>query len=557
MKHFKQININKSRNLLIKNSKFKGFPSFNRLSDSTINNDYKQNIIQQMNMHLDTKMLGLIAKMNDENVYESLKLEYDEDKKKILAKTLKSFYNSDTYYSLQNHMNLKNFHDKLNRNYTYDAADNQLIHSFFNKMKTRKRKVIKKKENHYIDILFHGSNSPKKMKDIIQKKERPKFDFKILLKSNSDIEAYLKRKADRLNLNDNDKQIQSYNLKDEYSRTMSRLLNKKDKIISIKKNSEKIPFISKGDDLKLIFEDKKNRTSMINSPNIKIKNRFSINREIKEKKMINESNSKKDIIFSSYKNKTNKDDKTLTLTRSTESLNMNLLKNNIIKVSKINKNKSLLKEMEKDPKSFSLKKEMNKTSIDNLFKDEIFPIKIKLNENERIQYMNRLNKKKFDKVISLFNEKEKKIERKYTKINKLITDLKNRGNKSVPEDRNKSAKKNKKLIDLKKEQSLKKTPRLLYKEWNEATSLFHFPLINRVIYKSQKKSDDIDEIKANLRKEYKDKVRRNRQESKRKIDGKRIIKKLNDKYEIARLIEYLNKLKEKQRKNDKFENYEI
>ena len=78
-------------------------------------------------MQLDTKMLGLIAKMNDENVYESLKLEYDEDKKKILAKTLKSFYNSDTYYSLQNHMNLKNFHDKLNRNYTYDAADNQLI----------------------------------------------------------------------------------------------------------------------------------------------------------------------------------------------------------------------------------------------------------------------------------------------------------------------------------------------------------------------------------------------------------------------------------------------
>ena len=429
MKHFKQININKSRNLLIKNSKFKGFPSFHRLSDSTINNDYKQNIIQQMNMHLDTKMLGLIAKMNDENVYESLKLEYDEDKKKIMAKTLKSFCNSDTYYSLQNHMNLKNFHDKLNRNYTYDAADNQLIHSFFNKMKTRKRKVIKKKENHYIDILFHGSNSPKKMKDIIQKKERPKFDFKILLKSNSDIEAYLKRKADRLNLNDNDKQIQSYNLKDEYSRTMSRLLNKKDKIISIKKNSEKIPFISKGDDLKLIFEDKKNRTSMINSPNIKIKNRFSINREIKEKKMINESNSKKDIIFSSYKNKTNKEDKTLTLTRSTESLNMNLLKNNIIKVSKINKNKSLLKELEKDQKSFSLKKEMNKTSIDNLFKDEMFPLKIKLNENERIQYMNRLNKKKFDKVISLFNEKEKKIERKYTKINKLITDLKNRGNK--------------------------------------------------------------------------------------------------------------------------------
>ena len=53
---------------------------------------------------------------------------------------------------------------------------------------------------------------------------------------------------------------------------------------------------------------------------------------------------------------------------------------------------------------------MNKTSLDNLFKDEIMPLKFKLSENERIQYMNRINKKKFDKVISIFNELKENIQ---------------------------------------------------------------------------------------------------------------------------------------------------
>ena len=65
---------------------------------------------------------------------------------------------------------------------------------------------------------------------------------------------------------------------------------------------------------------------------------------------------------------------------------MDLLKNNIIKVSKLIKNKSLTKELEKGSQSNLFKKEMNKTSLDNLFKDEMMILKFKLSENERIQY---------------------------------------------------------------------------------------------------------------------------------------------------------------------------
>ena len=313
---------------------------------------------------------------------------------------------------------------------------------------------------------------------------------------------------------------------------MTRLLNKKNKVINRRKSAEKIPFSLKNNESGLLVEDKKNMTSLLSTYNIKIKNKFNTNRNIKQRKLINENDSNKDITFSSYNNKKFNGNKTLTVTRKNESFKIDLLKNNIIKVSKLLKNKSLTKELERGSQSNLFKKQMNKTSLDNLFKDEIMPLKFKLSENERIQYMNRINKKKFDKVISIFNEKEKKIERKYTKINELIT-------------------------DLKKEQTPKKSPRLLYKEWNETNSLFHFPIINRAIYKNEKQTDDIDIIKTNLRKQYKDKVKRNRQEYIRKIDGKRIIKKLNDKFEIERLKEYSNKLKEKQRINDQFEVYEI
>jgi len=203
MKHFSQIYFNKSRNpyTLMANPRKKDFSSlssFVGITDPTLNHNYQQFAVKQMNMQLDTKMLGLIAKMNDDKTFETLKSQYDEDKRILLAKTMKNMYHSSSDYDMNNHLNLKNFHTQLNKNYTYDAADNLLILSFFDKIKTRKRKVYKKKENHYIDILFQGSSSPKKNKNL-PKKEKPKVDYKFLLKSNSDLEAFLKRKQDDSN----------------------------------------------------------------------------------------------------------------------------------------------------------------------------------------------------------------------------------------------------------------------------------------------------------------------------------------------------------------------
>ena len=252
-----------------------------------------------------------------------------------------------------------------------------------------------------------------------------------------------------------------------------------------------------------------------------------------------------------------KDNKILALTRNKESIKMELLKNNIIKITNMNKERPKTKSKEQKSKYISdiTKKEMSKTLNERIWKDNISPLRIKLSENERIQYMNRLQKQKFNNVISVFNEKEKRIEKKFNKINKLIIDLKNK-EKSQSATREKSAKMDKKLIEQAKDNSAKKTLRL-YKEWNEVTSLFHFPLINKVIYKNKKNFDNIDKIKTNLKKEYSNKVQRNRREYTRKIDGKRIIKKLNDRYQIERLKEFSEELREKQRKEEQFENIEI
>ena len=578
MKHFNQIYFNKSRNQknLIRNTRLNDFSSvssYNGITDSTLNQNYKQLAIKQMHMQLDPKILGLIAKMNEEKTFEMLKSQYDEDKRKLLAKTMKNMFHSNSDYSINNHLNLKNFHTQLNRDYTYDTADNLLILSFFDKLKTRKRKVYKVKENHYIDILYEGSSSPKKNKNI-PKKEKPKYDHRFLLKSNTDLEAYLKRKENNLNIkkvsfkaDENKEEI--YKSNNEENKTFERnekilkIFNNRRNYYKRRKSVEKkIPSILNQTELSIITEENKNPKSSTNLPNIKnqkdiftdknIRNK----RKIKENNFINDSDSKNDITISSDRN-TKKENKTLIITKNKDSIKMELLKKNIIKITSLNKEKPLSKEKESKPQSNLSKKEMSKTVNAKFFKEKISSLKIKLNENERIKYLNRLNKQKFNKVISEFNEKEKKIERKYNKINKLITDLKNKEKKIKSADKEKSPKKSQKLIETKKPSSPKKTPRLLYKEWNEATSLYHFPLINKVIYKNKNNFDEIDRIKSNLRNEYTNKIKRNRIEYTRKIDGKKIIKKLNDKYELERLREYSEELKEKQRQKENFEYVEI
>jgi hypothetical protein len=175
--------------------------------------------------------------------------------------------------------------------------------------------------------------------------------------------------------------------------------------------------------------------------------------------------------------------------------------------------------------------------------------------------MNRIQKHKFKKVITDFNEKEKKIEKKYSKINKLIINLKNNNKAKDKEINNNQKIQNQKLIDSKNENPNSKTSRLknirMFKEWNEATSLYHFPLINKIIYKSNLNLDGIDKIKSNLKEEYINKLKKNKSEYIRKIDGKRIMQKLNDKFEIEKLKEMAIDLREKQRKREQFEVIEL
>ena len=145
----------------------------------------------------------------------------------------------------------------------------------------------------------------------------------------------------------------------------------------------------------------------------------------------------------------------------------------------------------------------------------------------------------------------------------MISNLKNTSKEKDSDNRINSDQKdknrniNQKLIDYQKEESPKKTFKFMFKEWNAATSLYHFPLINRTIYKNKQNFDEIERIKSNLKREYTNKVKRNRQENTRKIDGKRIIDKLNDKYVLERLREFSEDLKEKQRKKEQFEVIEL
>ena len=569
MKHFTQIYFNKSRNQhnLIRNSRLNGFssvPSFKGVTDSTINENYKQFAMKQMNMQIDTKMLGLIAKMNDGKIFETMKSQFDEDKKILLAKTLKNLSHSNSDYSLNNHLNLKNFHSQLNRNYTYDAADNLLIISFFDRIKNRKRKVYKLKQNHYINILFQGTSSPKKNKKFAQK-ENTKFDYKLLLKNNSDLDVYLKNKDYNLN-------IKKVSFKDSFIKEkevlnksneeknkiekINRILNNKEFMKKRRKSLERdVPFNINKTGLNIINEENKSVKSSTNLPNIKDRNK------IIEKNCNNEKNLKSTNDFSSEKNKIKPEQKTITISRNKEPIKMKHLKNNIIKKTQVSKEEEKIKSKSKEKESKvqlnEKRKDISKTLNNYFWKNNISPLKIKLSENEKFQCIKKIHKQKFNKIISVFNEKEKKIEKKYTKINKLITDLKNKEKTIKSADREQSPKRDKKLIDQKKVDSPKKTPRLLYKEWNEINGLFHFPLINRVIYKNKKNQDNIDIIKSNLRKEYIVKLKRNRKEYSRKIDGKKIIKKLNDRFEIERLIEYSEDLREKQRKKEQLEYVDI
>ena len=576
MKTFGQIYLKKTRNhnsSINKDELFSSSNNKNGLTDSTLNENYKKFALKQVNMQLDSKMLALIAKLNEDKIYENLKSQFDEEKKIILDKTLKKLRHSNSDYIINKHLNLQNFKSQLDNNFTYDVSENLFMHSFFDKIKTRKKRIIKKKKNYYIDVLYQGSSSPKKNKFKI-KKQKPKFDYKLLLKSSSDLEEYFKNKEHNFG-------IKKINIKNQFfsEDNNKENTNELNKLNSYNSNKQKtIEYYSKLTKFNLIRNTKKrslsnkiglnqNSLSIIDEENKNAKNINFPNIKDKKNDKINENNN--NISYSFGKSSKNiKNNNTMILTNDKNSIKMELTKNNIIKISFLNKEKEKEqkkeeeKEKEKQNQTLNLpKKIMSKTINANFLKDKINTIKFRLNENERIQYMNRIQKHKFKKVITDFNEKEKKIEKKYSKINKLIINLKNNNKAKDKEINNNQKIQNQKLIDSKNENPNSKTSRLknirMFKEWNEATSLYHFPLINKIIYKSNLNLDGIDKIKSNLKEEYINKLKKNKPEYIRKIDGKRIMQKLNDKFEIEKLKEMAIDLREKQRKREQFEVIEL
>ena len=572
MKTFGQIYLKKTRNhnsIINKDELFSSSNNKNGLTDSTLNENYKKFALKQVNMQLDSKMLALIAKLNEDKIYENLKSQFDEEKKILLDKTLKKLRHSNSDYIINKHLNLQNFKSQLDNNFTYDVSENLFMHSFFDKIKTRKKRMIKKKKNYYIDVLYQGSSSPKKNKFKI-KKQKPKFDYKLLLKSSSDLEEYFKNKEHNFG-------IKKINIKNQFfsEDNNKENTNELNKLNSYNSNKQKtIEYYNKLTKFNLIRNTKKrslsnknglnqNSLSIIDEENKNAKNINFPNIKDKKNDKINENNN--NISYSFGKSSKNiKNNNTMILTNDKNSIKMELTKNNIIKISFLNKEKYQKKEEEKEKQNQTLnfaKKIMSKTINANFLKDKINTIKFRLNENERIQYMNRIQKHKFKKVITDFNEKEKKIEKKYSKINKLIINLKNNNKEKDKEINNNQKIQNQKLIDSKNENPNSKTSRLknirMFKEWNEATSLCHFPLINKIIYKSNLNLDGIDKIKSNLKEEYINKLKKNKPEYIRKIDGKRIMQKLNDKFEIEKLKEMAIDLREKQRKREQFEVIEL
>ena len=529
MKSFDKIHFKNTRDYdsLTNNNNIEDFFSSisnNVIVDSTLNDKYKRFYLKQINVQLDSKMLALLAKLHEDKIFENLKSQFDSDKKILLDETKKKLQHSNSDYIIYNHLNLRNFNNRLNNNYLYDAADNLFMRSFFDKIKTRKRRVFKKKKNYYIDVLYQERSSSKENK-IKMKREKPKFDYRLLLKSSSDLEEYYKRKESDLRIKkiNFDKRFSTEDINKEETKELN-------ETTSCKTNKKEPIDYYKNKTINKLIRNTKGKNVFNYFPNINSKNKFGINKfekinKINEKRLNNNSNEKYN--------------RTMLINKDNNSVKMELSKNNMIKISYFNKEKLFT----------SPKKILSKTTSSKFIKDKTDnTIKFKLNEKERNQYMNQLQKQKFKKVITDFNQKEKNINQKFNKINKLIISLKNKTSQQNQEQ---------KIIDSNKEDinsNYKKLKNLrLYKVWNEATSLFHFPIINNIIYENKRNFDGIDKIKANLKEEYLNKLKKNKKEKKKKIDGDIIMQKLNEKFIIEKLKDMANDLREKQRKKEQFE----
>ena len=581
------------------------FSSIDSNKGTNLTSYYKEFFLNQVNIKLDERVYDLISKMDDAKQYNEAKEQYDEAKRLLIREALNDKFNGYLKNNKNfNRLNLNNYFDRINEKYSFDEKVNQLMFSLFTKLKTRKKKVFKYKIKNHLEKLFQGNVAlyKKRKENHFEEKKKPekKFDMKLLIKSNSDLAEYIRKNAKKkVNFEEKENEKENTNKnndKDENNKIQFKRTEKKkrtflDKKTKIKEYFNNLNVISNrrksfagetngfnnSNFNSLNFQKENDKTNnedsyLLNLPNINDKIKFnnskynnSLKKELKENKSSNKLKKLNDNIILNFKDNQNQNE-------------INPIAIEDEKIAKDNSDKkssfSILKNQKNEEE---IKK---KNSIKNLIEKDIkinqnLYHKLDLNTKKQIT-RNRNNDNKSQKniyisetayeILSQLEKKEKKLTKSTSKLKKSLLYFKNTNEnfKTIKENKNSNLKfnnsikpnKNNRISTINNNINQNKKITLMFKQVNENNSQFHFPIINKLFYKDKKgKVDMIDRIKNNLKNEYSEKIKgKNINNIDKEIIGKEILNKLNDQYELEKLLEMANDIREKRRKEA---NYEI
>ena len=574
------------------------FGPTNTKKDLLLSKYYKELFIKQVDLKLDEKVYELIAKMHDTKAYSEAKEKYDETKRELIMEVIKNKPDSSQYMKNPNIVNMKNFEDKLLHKFSYYEKDNQIMCSFFKKLKARKKKVYKYKIKKTLDGLYQGNVAlyKKRKKELLEQKKKPveqKFDLSIYLKSNAEIKEYIKNFKRKKVLFGNNTKDKSNN---EENNSINRSVKKKKTFVE-KKNDEKIHEYFK--DFK--FEQNRRKSlGVTKSTSFNFTNLHSFYHPRQSKQRIpplnlpninDNINDKKESSFYNSNKSIQKDKKEEEIKQDINIINFNENEKNKEMMNDDNNNNNSKNEIDNDNDNVNrndIQKEENKD--DKIDENENIKDDSEINDNKRESLLsdkNSINSKNSDKQNKLNNfSKINNLKVNKTRNKKRIFDTHKHSNTSLKykneilsELNNEkdgltmsASKLNKSLKNFKNTKenfnTIKKIKKsssqndiipagkkvgVVFKELSENNSQFHFPLINKIFYKKEKgECDMIDRIKYNLKHEYSEKLKQKKIERKNSIDGREIINKLNDQYALEKLFELSEMYKKKRRQEQQY-----
>ena len=161
--------------------------------ESNLTSYYKELFLNQVNIKLDERVYDLISKMDNIKQYNDAKEKYDEEKRLLIKEVMNDKFNDHLKHNKNaNHLNLQNYVERINHNYSHDEKNNQLMFSLFDKLKTRKKKVYKFHIKNHLEKLYQGNVAlyKKKKEELFEVKKKPekKFDMKLLIQPNFDLQ---------------------------------------------------------------------------------------------------------------------------------------------------------------------------------------------------------------------------------------------------------------------------------------------------------------------------------------------------------------------------------